>query len=275
MLQLPPQVATVIDQLCERWNVTLLDEAPRGDWNLILSATRRGVPCVLKVAGAEHNALDEAIALEAWHGNGAVRLLEADPDQGVLLLEGLNADRSLRTVDLPMAAEIAGRLIHDLAVPAPAGLPHLTELVRRTPEVLRTRQTALGDPISGRWVDTACGLAYDLATDPGNQLVHGDLHYDNILSGARRPWLAIDPKPVIGNPERSVAELMWDRIDEAADRDDVLSLFDALTSAGGLDPARARAWSIVQAVDYWLWGLGAGLTDDPSRCQRLLSSLDP
>ena len=49
-------------------------------------------------------------------------------------------------------------------------------------------------------------MACDLAADPGSQLVHGDLHYDNILAGSRRPWLVIDPKPATGNPEGSVAE---------------------------------------------------------------------
>jgi streptomycin 6-kinase len=26
-------------------------------------------------------------------------------------------------------------------------------------------------------------------------------------------------------------------------------------------------------VDYWLWGLENGLTEDPERCRRLLASL--
>ncbi|QDP95432.1 hypothetical protein FOE78_05490 [Microlunatus elymi] len=85
------------------------------------------------------------------------------------------------------AAEIAGSLIRQLAVPAPAGLPLLVD------------------------------IAQDLATDPGNTLVHGDLHYGNIRAGIRKPWLALDPKPAIGNQERSVPELMWNRIDDAQD----------------------------------------------------------
>ena len=114
--------------------------------------------------------------------------------------------------------------------------------------------------------------------------MHGDLHYDNILAGARRPWLVIDPKPATGNPEGSVASLMWDRIpapaasragDDAAQPHDVHALFATLTRTGMLHPDRARAWTIVQAVDYWLWGLAAGLTEDPQRCERLLAALDP
>jgi streptomycin 6-kinase len=275
VVQLPPQLAAVVELVCERWELTLSGQAPRGDWSTILVASRRGMPCVLKIAGPEHNAIDEALALEAWNGNGAVRLLEADREHGALLLERLDPDRTLRTTELATAAEIAGSLIRELAVPAPAGLPLLTDIASQKPGILRRRQGALGEPVPGRWIDIACGLACDLATDPGNQLVHGDLHYDNILAGPRRPWLAIDPKPVIGNPERSVAELMWDRIDDATQPHDVHALFAALTRTGVLHPDRARAWTIVQAVDYWLWGLGAGLTEDPRRCERLLAILDP
>jgi len=271
--ELSSHLAAVAERLCERWELTLSGEAPRGDWSTILAVSRRGVPCVLKIAGPEHNGSYEAIALEAWNGNGAAQLLEVDREHGALLLERLDPDRTLRIVELATAAEIAGGLIHELAIPAPAGLPLLTDLVSQTPGILRRRQGEHGEPVPGRWIDVACGLARDLATDPGNQLVHGDLHYGNILAGSRRPWLAIDPKPVIGNPERSVAELMWDRIDDATQPHEVHALFAALT--GMLRSDRARAWTIVLAVDYWLWGLGAGLTEDPRRCQRLLAMLDP
>jgi streptomycin 6-kinase len=275
VVQLPPHLAAVVELACERWELTLADGAPRGDWSAILAVSRRGVPCVLKIAGPEHDAIDEALALEAWNGNGAVRLLEADREHGALLLERLDPDRTLRTAELATAAEVAGGLIRELAVPAPAGLPLLADIAARKPGILRRRQGALGEPVPGRWIDIACGLARDLAADPGSQLVHGDLHYDNILAGSRRPWLAIDPKPAAGNPERSVAELMWDRIDDATQPREVHALFAALTRAGMLHPDRARAWTIVQAVDYWLWGLGAGLTEDPRRCERLLAALDP
>jgi streptomycin 6-kinase len=275
VVQLPPHLAAVVELACERWELTLSDGAPRGNWSTILAVSRLGVPCVLKIAGPEHDAIDEALALEAWNGNGAVRLLEADREHGALLLERLDPDRTLRTAELATAAEVAGSLIRELAVPAPAGLPLLADIAAQKPGILRRRQGALGEPVPGRWIDIACGLARDLATDPGSQLVHGDLHYDNILAGSRRPWLAIDPKPVTGNPERSVAELMWDRIDDATQPHEVHALFAALTRTGMLYPDRARAWTIVQAVDYWLWGLGAGLTEDPRRCERLLATLDP
>jgi streptomycin 6-kinase len=131
----------------------------------------------------------------------------------------------------------------------------------------------LGHPLPRAWVDRAAALARALAADAGAALVHTDLHYGNVLAGPRRAWLAIDPRPVAGHPERSVPELLWWRLDPAAHPAEVRALLDALVAAGALDRTRARDWAIVRAVDYWLWGLAAGLTEDPVRCARILEAL--
>jgi streptomycin 6-kinase len=107
VVQLPPHLAAVVELACERWELTLSGGAPRGDWSTVLAVSHRGVPCVLKIAGPEHDAIGEALALGAWNGNGAVRLLEADREHGALLLERLDPDRTLRTAELATAAEVA------------------------------------------------------------------------------------------------------------------------------------------------------------------------
>jgi streptomycin 6-kinase len=66
---------------------------------------------------------------------------------------------------------------------------------------------------------------------------------------------------------------MWTRLDEAENADEIRALLAKLTHAAALDPAKAKAWTIVRAVDYWLWGLDHGFTEDPVRCHRLLDTL--
>lgn len=260
---------SAVEELCELWGLKL-DPGQRayGDWNLVLLAHRGSEPCVLRVSGPEVNAVEEVAALRTWNGRGAVRVLEARSD--AMLLERLDPHRSLRTVNLPAALEVAGALIRTLSVPAPPGLRPLVDVAREYAEGLEARQLALGSPLPAPWLERARTLAIELADDPGTVLVHGDLHYDNILAGTRSPWLAIDPKPFAGHPERSVAELMWTRLDEVTDVHGTLA---AVVRAGGLDADRALAWTIVQTAHYWLWALGAGLTEDPVRCHRLLEAL--
>ena len=110
-------------------------------------------------------------------------------------------------------------------------------------QTLKPRQNALDSPVPARWVGQATGLAAELAADAGANLVHADLHYGNILAGTRQPWLAIDPKAIAGDPELSVPELMWTRLDEAETAGDIRALLAAITHAAALDPAKARAWT--------------------------------
>ena len=39
-------------------------------------------------------------------------------------------------------------------------------------------------------------------------LLHGDLHHDNILTATREPYLAIDPKGLVGNRAYDVTAAM-------------------------------------------------------------------
>ncbi|MEU5157077.1 aminoglycoside phosphotransferase family protein [Glycomyces sp. NPDC021274] len=138
---------------------------------------------------------------------------------------------------------------------------------------MHTRNERLGRPVPRRWTDLAADLARDLGTGTGSLLAHADLHYGNVLAGHRQPWLAVDPKAVSGDPEHSVPELMWTRLDEAVGPAGVRTLLDTIVGAAELDAGKARGWAIVRAIDYWLWGLDVGLTEDPLRCRRLVEAL--
>jgi len=75
--------------------------------------------------------------------------------------------------------------------------------------VVRAQARLAADP--GR-LDT--GLARDgldlfrelSRTGPTEVLLFTDLHAGNVLSGERRPWLLIDPKPYVGDPHYDVLQ---------------------------------------------------------------------
>lgn len=266
------ELPSLVDSLSRCWGVKIEGTTHFGDLAVVVPGWRGDEPCVLKVSWHEHPTAAEAVALRAWAGQGAVRLLDASVPDGALLLERLDPSRSLEDLDLLQAAEIAGGLIRTLAVPAPQELPRLADATHLA-DGIAERQAELGSPIPQRWADTACVLARDLVASTGSALVHTDLHYGNVLAGSRQPWLAIDPRPVAGDPERSVPELMWWRLSTAARPAEVKTLLHVLVSAGDLDPDKARGWTIVRTASYWQWCLGAGLTKDPVRCRRVLEAL--
>ena len=55
---------------------------------------------------------------------------------------------------------------------------------------------------------------------PREVLLFTDLHGGNVLSGERRPWLLIDPKPYVGDPHYDVLQHLLNCDAVAAGRPD-------------------------------------------------------
>ncbi len=78
---------------------------------------------------------------------------------------------------------------------------------------------------------------------------------------------------VVGDVEYGVAQLLWTRLEEMMEGCGLEWHFRALVEAAELDVERARAWTLVRCVDYWLWGLSVGFTEDPARCRVIVEWL--
>ncbi|MER5178928.1 aminoglycoside phosphotransferase family protein [Streptomyces sp. NPDC002896] len=265
-----------VEALLARWDLAPDGEAMHGYNGMVLPVRRGQERCALKVSWPpETAACREALALEIWEGRGAVRLLETSPAEGALLLERANSRTLLRDLALSAAVPVAGTLLRRLAVPAPAGPRRLSEVAAEIRDGLVDRWERLGRPFPLGLADQVRDLAGGLSLRTGSLLVNHDLHYDNVLAADREPWLAIDPKVYAGDPEYQVAQLLWTRLDEMDGRADLFFHFHALVDAAELDPDVARAWTVVRCIDYWLWGLGAGFTEDPLRCEAMVDVFTP
>ena len=247
----------LVRELCEDWELAPDGGAMHGYTALVLPVLADGEPAVLKVGFPHAEAEHEHLALQRWQGRGAVRLLRADPHRSALLLERLQTLDLTSTWDIE-ACEIVGALYEKLHLPAPAQMRTLTSYINRWTE----RLAALADdgPLPRRLIEQAVSLGRDLASDPASDgtLIHADLHYENVLASSRADgaaWLAIDPKPVSGDPHYEVAPLLWSRWDElgnapagATIRDGIRQRFFATIDAAGLDEDRARNWVIVRML---------------------------
>lgn len=255
------------DHICARWGLHQVGPARCGGQGVLLPVARAGRAYALKLQPDEELA-EAALGLEAWAGRGVVALIEQDLAVGALLLEWLDGERSLVDVPIGEAVAIAGRLIREMAVPGPTtGLPRLIDLARDWADggLIRRNTTGL---VPAEIVRTAARWCAELGPMTANTLLSRDLHYENVLSGRGDAWVVIDPKPMIGDPEYAVAPLLWRRLS-----DDLTDRWRVLLDSGGLDERKARGWGIVHTVDYWLWAVGAGLTEDPVRCAAVINWL--
>lgn len=242
------------------WTLTIDGSPCNGHASMVVPVrTGDGTPAVLKLAfpdpdvwvGTRH----EHLALRRWSGDGAVRLLSADPHRQTLLLERLRS-RDLSDLGDIEACEIVAALYARLHV---AALPQLHRLVDRiVHDTERLDLLPRSAPIPRRLVEQALTLGRDLAADPVDEkLLHGDLHYANVLAADRDPWLVIDPQPVTGDPHYELAPLLWNRWDELAGdiRHGVRRRFHAVVEAAGFSEERARAWVVVRMVHNAMWEL--------------------
>jgi streptomycin 6-kinase len=272
----------LVDELCVRWSLTIDGETMHGANGIAVPVVRRdgGAACVLKVAWLDQELRDQIMALGLWDGHGMVRLLDASVDDGALLLERLDASRSLRSLPLEESLAVAGGLLRRQAVPAPVdtatvdtALPTVVSVAEAFVASAVERSARLGDPVPSYDLTMAVGLARELATVTADLLVNHDLHDDNILAAEREPWLAIDPRVLVGVPEYGIAQLLWWRLDDMAGDRDLWDSFRLLVEVAELDAELARTWTLVRSVDYWLWGLENELTIDPVRCARVVETL--
>lgn len=255
----------VVADLLEEWDLVPDGPAWSGATAVVHPVLHQGVPAALKVAqpGEEHE--HEALGLQRWGGRGAVRLLRADPHRWALLLERLHPRDLGEEWDVE-ACEVVGRLYGELHVPSPPRLRPLTAYVARWTDGLAALPRSA--PVPRRLVEQAVSLGRDLVADPASTgtMIHADLHYANVLAADREPWLAIDPKPVDGDPHYEPAPLLVNRFEELAGdvRSGVRRRFHAVVDAAGLDEDRARNWVVVRVLHRVLWEL----EDSPERPDR-------
>ncbi len=233
-----------------------------------------GARRALKVSfDGDEESLHEGLALQHWGGHGAVRLSRADPRRRALLLDWLPGPDLGETWDVE-ACEVVGALYGRLHVPA---LPQLATVASYVDRWLHELDGLGRDvPIPRRHVEQALSTGRGLLADSDAPavVVHGDLHYANVLAADSGEWLAIDPKPMAGDPHYEPAPMLWNRMEELQGpgavgslRDGLRRRFHALVDAAGLDEARARDWVVVRMV------LNAGWTvQDARRTDRRLTA---
>ncbi|MFJ5264247.1 aminoglycoside phosphotransferase family protein [Streptomyces sp. NPDC088387] len=246
---LPALAARFLD----RWELRLDGPSMYGMCALVLPVLRTDGTgaAVLKLQLPDEETRGEPAALRAWDGDGAVRLLDHDPATGTLLLERLDPARTLSHVPDTRTAvvAIARLLAHLTATAAPPGMRRLADIaaamLERTPRALRH----VPDPGTRRLLADCAAAVREVADEPGDRLLHWDLHYDNVLAADRAPWLAIDPKPLAGDPGFDLFPALTNRFDP----EDTHWRFDAMTDVLALDRARAHAWTLARVLQNSLW----------------------
>lgn len=245
----------LVERATEHWGLTVGEPYGGSSVSWVASARWGDEDVVLKVPWPHRECVHEAAALVAWAGDGAVALLAHAPDVPALLLE--RCDPGDRLADRPDvdAVAVMVELLPRLWSPPTEPFESLADEAERWRSALWTDWAAAGEPCERRLVEAAEAALQELPSTQGPAvLLHQDLHADNVLSSAREPWLAIDPKPLLGERELAVAPIVRD-FTLGTGRTAVLRRLDQLTAELGLDRERAAGWTVAQTI---AWAFSSG-----------------
>jgi streptomycin 6-kinase len=260
----------LVHTYCSRWQLAITGDMAHGSNAAVIPVVRAGDPFVLRLTPPGPAVAEQVEALRFWDGRGTVQLVDADAQGGAMLLERLAIDTSLRDLPVAEAVPLLGRMMRRLAIPAPDHVLSTADAVAARMPMVPVEWERCGRPFPESTLRRALEAGARLSRTASRLAVNGDLHSAQVLRGEREPWLTVDPVLMRGDIAFDLGRILWTRIDEMGDGSDIVHHFESAVDAAGIDRDHGRDWIVFRTVDYWLWGLTAGLTEDPQRCRRLL-----
>jgi streptomycin 6-kinase len=223
---------------------------------------RDGRPAMLRLARDADERRGGSL-MAWWGGDGAAPVLARDAD--ALLLERATGPASLADMARSGQDDEACRILCAAAArlhaPRPDPPPGLTPLAAWFGDLWPA-----ADRHGGRLARSA-SAARALLADPREVVpLHGDLHHGNLLDFGPRGWLAIDPKPLVGERGFDFAILFANP--DLADPDRPVATrpgrfarrLEVVAGASGLERRRLLAWILAGAGLSAAWFLAG---DDP------------
>jgi len=255
----------LVAEAARRWDVVLDPPFEPMSYNFVASATSAdGSRVVLKALLPETVRRTEPAMLALCDGRGMVRLLEHEPESGIMLLERIEPGMPLlEMADDEEATRIAARVMRRFwSEPPPVHpFPTVADWLLRAFERHRREYGGSG-PLKQDLFERAEVLSSELLASPaGTVVLHGDLHHWNILAATREPWLAIDPQGVVGEPAFEVGAWLRNPMPNIPETSVLARRIAVLAEELDIERDRLTAWGAVNAVLSALWSAENGGTN--------------
>jgi streptomycin 6-kinase len=247
-----------LENLARTQGLTLLPPFEHLSFNYVLPVLgSKDEEWVLKVSVPHDEFTREIDALKHFNGRGSARLINANPEEGWMLIERLLP--GTRLVDfhdeqqpIPIAIYVMQRLWSPVTEP---------QLFIRLEEWLRSleqlnNQASLQQLISKPVRDFVISRAKELLSSQGEPvLLHGDLHHYNILQH-QSEWLAIDPKGIIGEREFEIGAFLRNPscvVEDPLEAKELARNLDWIIDLTAFNRERVLSWCIIQAILCVCW----------------------
>jgi streptomycin 6-kinase len=256
----------VIDDLADRWGLTLGDAFAGGTAGYVVAATdARGRDCVLKVAmpldiDERETFARSVLAHQLAAGRGCAALLAHASDAPAMLLERLGPNLA----DLGFTVEQILAAIADTlptfwrSVDDDIELRTGAEQAQWLARYIVTTWEALGRPCDRRVIDRAvelCDRRADAYSPERSVLVHGDSHGWNTLAADDGTFKFVDVEGLRSEPAHDLAVPMREYNEPLLGGDTarlVRARADRLAARCGVDPDAVWEWGFIERVSTGL-----------------------
>jgi streptomycin 6-kinase len=251
-----PELPAIVAQLADRWSLRVGEPfQPGGQCSWVAPVTGpSGAGLVLKVGFRfpSGESRDEAAGLRAWNGNGSVRLFaayETESASALLLERCLPGTRLADALAEREQDVVVAQLLRRLWMDPPEGYAFrpLGRMCAEWAGRFEQEHDVAANGIDPGLAREGIALLRALpAAADRRVLLCTDLHAENILAARRQPWLAIDPKPYVGDPAYDVLQHMLNCEERLAA--DPAGLAARMAGLTGVDAGRVRLWLFARSV---------------------------
>lgn len=273
----------IIKKYESKWGLKSLGSFPVLTFNYVEKVkTKNGEYLVLKIGfPGDIEFTKEATALRLYGGNGAVRVINEDVEDCVLLLEGCDPGKSLHTLN----DETKETLIFTNVAQRIWRRPSEDSMFENISSEIKDFEWYFKNPkkVDNYLPKDLIMKAYEtfkhlVETQHESILLHGDLHHDNILS-SDRGWLAIDPKGVIGEKAYECASFIFNPYKQFNEQQELINAeflgnrIDRIAGNLRLDKKRITQWAFVKRVLSVVWRI-QDLGQEDETAVRLAKELE-
>src|SRR6266404_6397584 len=254
----------IIKKYEQQWKITCASPFPLS-YNYVAPATTQdGQHVVLKISFPNNHEFPlEMKALNYFDGIGAIKVLQEDIENDVMLLEKAEPGTRVRDItpdekQISFVSEVLRKLHKPVASTIASSFPTISDWAKAFDRY--KKKTSIDSGHVPKWMfEKAEEIFMQFPKDNKEQvLLHGDLHSDNVLF-SQRGWLVIDPKGIVGEREFELGAYLRNPYYDYPKGSDykkletnrILQFAEALE----FDRERIRDWAFACAVISLLWFL--------------------
>ncbi|HEY0323601.1 MAG TPA: aminoglycoside phosphotransferase family protein [Pyrinomonadaceae bacterium] len=269
------QLVERVEERVRHWNIAVEDTLETQS-SFVVFGTRANLPVVLKISRRPGDEWLSGEVLDAFDGNGMVRVYEYI--EGAVLLERLNPGTQLAGIAVAgrdeEATEILAEVIQRMSHPGESLEAFVT--VEDWGKGFERYVASNDSQVPNNLVEQGHHIYTKLcATQKDLRLLHGDLQHYNVLFDSNRGWLAIDPKGVVGEIEYEIGAALrnpYERPELFASTEVVKRRLRRYEAKLKLDADRALAWGFAQAVLSAIWSVEDGFAVDAGNPAIMLAN---